>query len=102
MTTLDVVSAKKKPEPSVEEVAAQELVRLANEQGLYLTGPDGLLKQFTKSVLETALNEEMTEHLGHQKNRAPGDRDSANVRNGTRPKDGPDRGHRARRDRGPT
>ena len=51
-----------------------------------LTGPDGLLKQFTKSVLETALNEEMTEHLGHEKNRAPGDRDSANVRNGTRPK----------------
>jgi hypothetical protein len=86
MTTLDVVSPKKKPEPSAEEVAAAELVRLAKEQGLSLTGPDGLLKQFTKSVLETALNEEMTEHLGHEKNRAPGDRDSANVRNGTRPK----------------
>jgi putative transposase len=37
-------------------------------------------------VLETALNEEMTEHLGHEKNRAPGERDSTNVRNGTRPK----------------
>jgi len=86
MTTLDVVSAKKKPEPSAEEVAARELVRLAKEQGLSLTGPDGLLKQFTKSVLETALNEAMTEHLGHQKNRAPGDRETANVRNGTRPK----------------
>ena len=35
-----------------------------------MTAPDGLLKQFTKSVLETALNEEMTEHLGHAKNRA--------------------------------
>ena len=67
-------------------MAAQELVRLAREQGLSLTGPDGLLKQFTKSVLETALNEEMTEHLGHEKNRAPEDRTSANVRNGTRPK----------------
>jgi putative transposase len=86
MTTLDVVSPKKKPEPSAEELAAQELVRVAKEQGLSLTGPDGLLKQFTKSVLETALNEEMTEHLGHEKNRAPGDRTSANVRNGTRPK----------------
>lgn len=64
MTTLDVVSPKKKPEPSAEELAARELVRLAKEQGLSLTGPDGLLKQFTKSVLETALNEEMTEHLG--------------------------------------
>ena len=85
MTTLDVVSTKK-PEPSAEELAARELVRLAREQGLSLTGPDGLLKQFTKSVLETALNEEMTEHLGHEKNRAPGERDSSNVRNGTRPK----------------
>jgi transposase-like protein len=86
MTTLNVVSSKRKPEPSAEELAAFELVRLAKEQGLSLTGPEGLLKQFTKSVLETGLNEEMTEHLGHEKNRAPGDRDSANVRNGTRPK----------------
>jgi len=86
MTTLDVMSAKKKPEPSAEETAAKELVRLAKEQGLSLTGPDGLLKQFTKNVLETALNEEMTEHLGHEKNHAPDDRESTNVRNGTRPK----------------
>jgi hypothetical protein len=47
MTTLDVVP-KKKPEPSAEELAARELVRLAREQGLSLTGPDGLLKQLTK------------------------------------------------------
>ena len=85
MTTLDDVKSKK-VEPSAEEVAARELVRLAREQGLSLTGPDGLLKQFTKSVLETALNEEMTEHLGHDKNRAEPDRESSNVRNGTRPK----------------
>ena len=85
-TTLSNMTAKKKPEPSAEEVAARELVRLAKEQGLSLTGPDGLLKQFTKSVLETALNEEMTEHLGHQKNRAAEGRESTNIRNGTRPK----------------
>jgi transposase-like protein len=53
---------------------------------LSLTGPDGLLKQFTKNVLETALNEEMTEHLGHERNRAPDERDSTDVRNGSRPK----------------
>jgi len=88
MTTLNDMTAKKKSEPSAEEIAARELVRVAKEQGLSLTGPDGLGKQFTKSVLETALNEEMTEHLGHEKNRAPGARDSANVRNGTRPKPG--------------
>ena len=85
MTTLDIVP-KKKAAPSAEEAAAKELVRQAREQGLSLTGPDGLLRQFTKSVLKTALNEEMTEHLGHEKHRAAEDRDSTNVRNGTRPK----------------
>ena len=59
---------KKKPaEQSAEQQVAAELVRLAQEQGLSLTGPDGLLKQLTKTVLETALNEEMTEHLGYDK-----------------------------------
>jgi len=85
-TTLNDMTAKKKPDPSAEEIAARELVPLAKEQGLSLTGSDGLLKQFTKSVLETALNEEMTEHLGHEKNRVPEGRESTNVRNGTRAK----------------
>jgi putative transposase len=84
-TTLGEMTAKKRP-PSAEEAAAVELVRMAKEKGLSLTGPHGLLKEITKSVLETALNEEMTEHLGHEKNRAPDERDSSNVRNGTRPK----------------
>src|SRR4051812_14941336 len=65
-TTLNGV-AKKKTEQSAEQQAAIELVRLAKEQGLSLTGPDGLLKQLTKTVLETSLNEEMTEHLGYEK-----------------------------------
>ncbi len=62
--TLNDVAKKKPAEESAEQQAAGELVRLAKEQGLSLTGPDGLLKQLTKTVLETALNEEMTEHLG--------------------------------------
>jgi transposase-like protein len=37
-------------------------------------------------VLETALGEEMTEHLGHEKNRAESGRASTNVRNGSRSK----------------
>jgi len=60
-TTLSEMTAKKEPDPSAEEIAAKELVRLATEQDLSLTGSDPLLKQFTKNVLETALNEEMTE-----------------------------------------
>ncbi len=87
-TTLNDVSPKKQPhdDRSAEAAAAAELVRLAKEQGLALTGPDGLLKLFPKNVLETALNEELTEHLGHEKNRVAPDRDNANVRNGTRAK----------------
>lgn len=37
-------------------------------------------------MLETALNEEMTEHLGHAKHLAAVGRDSTNVRNGMRSK----------------
>ncbi len=47
MTTLDGVTKKKSAEESAEQQAAAELVRLAQEQGLSLTGPDGLLKQLT-------------------------------------------------------
>src|ERR1700752_2555679 len=85
MTTLDGVTKKKPAEESAEQQAAAELVRLAQEQGLSLTGPDGLLKQLTKSVIETALNEEMTEHLGYEKH-DPAGVGSENVRNGTRSK----------------
>jgi transposase-like protein len=81
----DVTKKKAKAEPSAQEKVAEELVRRAREQGLSLTGPDGLLKQLTKTVLETALNQEMTEHLGHDKH-APAGNEGGNVRNGTRPK----------------
>ena len=82
--TLETVT-KKKPEPTAEQQAAEELVRRAREQGLSLTGPDGLLKQLTKVVIETALDQELTEHLGHEKN-TPAGNESGNVRNGSRPK----------------
>jgi transposase-like protein len=85
--TLDGVMSKRKdkPEPTAAEKVAEELVARAREQGLSLTGPDGLLKQLTKTVLETALNQEMTEHLGHDKH-GPAGNEAGNVRNGSRPK----------------
>src|ERR1700677_4828285 len=82
--TLETVT-KKKPEPTAEQVAAEELVRQAREQGLSLTGPGGLLKQLTRVVIETALDQELTEHLGHEKN-TPAGNATRNVRNGARPK----------------
>jgi putative transposase len=84
--TLDGVTKKKPVEQSAEQQAAAELVRMAKEQGLSLTGPEGLLRQLTKTVLETALNEEMTEHLGHEKHGQPVDGGSGNIRNGIRAK----------------
>src|SRR3982750_4894048 len=71
---------------SPEQVAAAAMVAEAKARGLELTGPNGLLKLFTKNVLETALNEEITEHLGHEKNQAEPGRESTNVRNGSRGK----------------
>src|ERR1700729_476263 len=84
--TLDDVTKKKaRPELPAEQKLAEELVARAREQGVSLTGPDGLLKQLTKTVLETALNQELTEHLGHEKHGSP-EPGSGNVRNGTRSK----------------
>lgn len=42
---------------------AEQLLEQAKEQNIELVGPDGLLGQLTKSVLETALDAEMSEHL---------------------------------------
>ena len=83
--TLDDVTNKKPVELSAEQQAATELVRMAREQGLSLTGPGGLLKQLTKTVIETALSEEMTEHLGYEKH-DPAGAGTGNIRNGTRGK----------------
>ena len=57
---------------------------MTRSEGLSLTGPDALLKQFTKSVLETAPTEKMTQHLGHEKHPVPQERDFTNIRNGPR------------------
>jgi len=89
--TSNVVSPWKKTDGdgrqlSPEQAAAAAMVAEARRRGLELTGPDGLVKLFTKNVLETALNEELTEHLGHEKNQAEEGRPTTNVRNGARSK----------------
>lgn len=72
--------------PSDEELeAARELVRAARAKGVALTGPDGLLKALTKTVIETALEEEMADHLGYDKHEPVG-RNRGNSRNGKRSK----------------
>ncbi len=64
---------------------AQQLLAQAKQQGVELLGPGGLLNQLTKNVLETALEAEMTEHVGYEKH-DPAGRGTGNSRNGTRSK----------------
>ncbi|AUA17164.1 Transposase, Mutator family [Streptomyces malaysiensis subsp. malaysiensis] len=62
-----------------------ELVARAQAGGVKLTGEGGLLQQLTKRVLESALEGELTDHLGHEPGeRAEGGRE--NYRNGHRSK----------------
>ncbi|MGI9624855.1 MAG: IS256 family transposase [Acidimicrobiales bacterium] len=69
----------------IDPTIAEQLVEQARADGIDLVGPDGLLGQLTKQVLETGLEVEMEEHLGYDKH-APEGRNGANSRNGTRPK----------------
>jgi transposase-like protein len=61
------------------------LVGRARAGGLQLTGEGGLLQQLTKRVLESALEGEITDHLGYDKH-DPAGRGTGNSRNGVRSK----------------
>lgn len=70
---------------TVDDGLVAELVARAQAGGVKLTGEGGLLQQLTKRVLESALEGELTDHLGHEPGeRAEGGRE--NYRNGHRSK----------------
>jgi putative transposase len=64
---------------------ARQLMDRARAEGVSLVGPGGLLSGLTKTVLETALEAEMTEHVGYEPHDRAGHH-SGNSRNGTRSK----------------
>jgi transposase-like protein len=70
---------------AVDEQLIDRLVGRAREGGLQLTGEGGLLAQLTKRLVESALEGELTDHLGYGKHDAEG-RDGRNSRNGRRSK----------------
>lgn len=76
-------------EPAAEAVSDEQLIAMlvdrARTEGLQLTGQGGLLQQLTKRVLESALEGEITDHVGYDKHDATG-RNSGNSRNGARAK----------------
>jgi putative transposase len=74
------------PMPQIDQKQlAEQLVEEADAEGANLVGPDGMLAGLTKNVLETALEAEMSEHLGYDKHEPMG-RNRENSRNGTRTK----------------
>ena len=84
--TLDAVNTTvEEASPTSEELElARDLVRQAREQGASMSAP-GLMRALTRSVLETALDEELAEHLGYDKH-DPAGYNTGNSRNGARPK----------------
>lgn len=89
-TVTEFVAAADQADPSpeaatVEQKLIDQLVEQARSKGLQLTGEGGLLQQLTKAVLESALEGEITDHLGYDKH-DPAGKDGGNSRNGTRSK----------------
>jgi putative transposase len=62
-----------------------ELMRKVRTDGVELLGDGGLLSELTKKILERALDEELTDHVGYERG-DPAGRGSGNSRNGTTPK----------------
>jgi putative transposase len=87
--TINDVAATEKHEPAGpvldEQGLAEQLVAQARAKGIDLVGPTGLLTRLTKQVFETALEGEMSEHLGYDKHDPVG-RNHGNSRNGVRTK----------------
>ena len=87
---LDQVLGEDPPVPAggldvVDEQLIARLAGRAREGGLALTGEGGLLAQLTKRLVESALEGEITDHLGYDRHDAAG-RDGGNSRNGHRSK----------------
>jgi hypothetical protein len=68
---------------AVDEQLVARLVGCAREGRLQLTGEGGLLAQFTKRLVESALEGEITDHLGYDRH-DPAGRDGGNSRSGHR------------------
>ncbi|QGK72245.1 IS256 family transposase [Allosaccharopolyspora coralli] len=70
MTSEDTAADSAGPAPAHDDLdvrVARELIDKAREDGVSLVGPNGLLRQVTKTVLESALNGELDDHLGYEK-----------------------------------
>jgi putative transposase len=69
----------------IDDELVDRLLAQADAEGAELLGPEGVLTDLTARVLQRALGEELTEHLGYERG-DPAGRGSGNSRNGTAPK----------------
>ncbi|GGS76976.1 IS256 family transposase [Nonomuraea spiralis] len=85
----DGAVARKQPKDVKAKESDRELVaRLVDQaraEGVELVGENGLLGRLTKLVLESALEGEITDHLGHDKHERSGN-ETGITRNGSRSK----------------
>jgi putative transposase len=69
----------------LDEQLIDQLVERSRSRGLQLTGDGSVLQQLTKRFLESALEGEITDHLGYGKH-DPAGHNTGNSRNGSRAK----------------
>jgi putative transposase len=90
-TTTRQPTSSNLPEPQDAAGAAvppdliEELMVKVRTDGLELLGDGGVIAELTKKLLERALDEELTDHVGYDRG-DPAGRGSGNSRNGTTPK----------------
>ena len=77
--------AKAAPGEVVPAEMLDQIMSKVRTEGLALIGEGGVLSQLTKAIIERALEEERSEHLGYEVG-DPAGRGSGNSRNGTFPK----------------
>jgi transposase-like protein len=70
---------------AVTDDVIDQVMAKVDSGGLQLLGEGGVLAELTKRLLERALDEELTDHLGYERG-DPAGRGSGNNRNGTTPK----------------
>jgi putative transposase len=81
----DAAVAQSKPDNPTDRDLVARLVGQARAEGMELVGENGLLGRLTKLVLESALEGEITDHLGYDKHER-GSSQTGNSRNGSRAK----------------
>ena len=82
MTATETIQHDPQVASAVPDAVIDQVMAGVDSGGLQLLGPDGVLAELTKRLLDRAMDEELTDHLGYERGDAGG-RGSGNNRNGT-------------------